>query len=141
MCSWKWKFLSLVQLFVTLWTMQFMEFSRSEYWSGWPFPSPGDLPNSGIEPRSPTLWQVDSLPAEPQEKSKNTGVGGLSFLQRIFPTQETNQGLLHWGGFFTNWATRDAQCVQWVPLSLRIFACHCISWMVSYYFFLFVKWF
>ena len=43
-----------------------MEFSRPEYWSGWPFPSPGDLPNPGIEPRSPAL-QADSLPAEPQE--------------------------------------------------------------------------
>ena len=44
-----------------------MEFSRPEYWSGWPFPSPGDLPNPGIEPRSPAL-QADSLPAEPQGK-------------------------------------------------------------------------
>ena len=44
-----------------------MEFSRPEYWSAYPFPSPGDLPNSGIEPRSPTL-QADSLPAEPQGK-------------------------------------------------------------------------
>ena len=44
-----------------------MEFSRPEYWSGWPFPSPGDLPNPGIEPRSLVL-QVDSLPAEPQGK-------------------------------------------------------------------------
>ena len=41
-----------------------MEFSRPEHWSGQPFPSPGDLPNSGIEPRSPAL-QVDSLAAEP----------------------------------------------------------------------------
>ena len=41
-----------------------MEFSRPEHWSGWPFPSPGDCPNPGIEPRSPTL-QADSLPAEP----------------------------------------------------------------------------
>ena len=44
-----------------------MEFSRPEYWSGLLFPSPGDLPNPGIEPRSPSL-QVDSLPAEPQGK-------------------------------------------------------------------------
>ena len=43
------------------------------------FPSPGDLPNPGIEPRSPAL-QVDSLPAEPQEKTKNTGVGSHSML-------------------------------------------------------------
>ena len=48
-------------------TIQSMEFSRPEYWSGWPFPSPGDLPNLGIELGSPAL-QVDSLPAEPQGK-------------------------------------------------------------------------
>ena len=48
----------------------------------------------GIKPRSPAL-QADSLPAEPQEKPKNTGVGSLSFLQRIFLTQELNPGLLH----------------------------------------------
>ena len=59
------------------------------------FLSPGDLPNPGIKPRSPTL-QADSLPAEPPGKPKNTGVGNLSFLQGIFPTQELNQGLLHW---------------------------------------------
>ena len=53
----------------------------------------GNLPNPGIEPRSPTL-QADSLPAEPQGKPKNTGVGSLSLLQGIFPTQESNQGLL-----------------------------------------------
>ena len=44
-----------------------MEFSRPEYWSGSPFPSPGDLPNPGNELRSPAL-QADSLPAEPQGK-------------------------------------------------------------------------
>ena len=48
-----------------------MEFSRPEYWHGYPIPSPGDLPNPGIELRSPAL-QVDSLPAEPQGESKNT---------------------------------------------------------------------
>ena len=40
-----------------------MEFSRQEYWSGLSFPSPGDLPNQGIKPRSPVL-QADSLPSE-----------------------------------------------------------------------------
>ena len=68
-----------------------MEFSRPEYWSKQPFPSAGDLPNQGIEPRSPTL-QADSLQAEPPGKPKNTG--SLSLLQGIFPTQELNQGLL-----------------------------------------------
>ena len=71
-----------------------MEFSRPEYWSGKPFPSPGDLPNPGIEPRCPTL-QANSLSAEPQGKPKNTGVGSLSLLQQIFLTQELNQDLLH----------------------------------------------
>ena len=58
------------------------------------FPSPGDLPNPGIESRSPAL-QADSLPVEPQGKPSNTGVGSLSLLQQIFPTQESNQDLLH----------------------------------------------
>jgi len=44
-----------------------MGFSRQEYWSGLPFPSPGDLPNPGIKPRSPTL-QADFLPSEPPRK-------------------------------------------------------------------------
>ena len=42
-----------------------MKFSRQEYWSGLPFPSPGDLPDSGIEPVSPA-WQVNSIPLSPQ---------------------------------------------------------------------------
>ena len=74
--------------------VQSMEFSRPEYWSGYPFPSPGDLPNPGVAPRSPSL-QADSLPAESPGKSKNTGVGSLSLLQQIILTQESNQGLLH----------------------------------------------
>ena len=44
-----------------------MEFSRQEYWSELLFPSPGDLPDPGIEPRSPTLW-ADALPSEPPGK-------------------------------------------------------------------------
>ena len=90
----KCKLLSHVQLFATPWTIQSMEFFRPEYWSELPFPSPGDLPNPGSEPRSPTL-QADYLPAEPQGKPKNTGVGSLSLLQRIFLTHELNQGLLN----------------------------------------------
>ena len=45
---------------LTPWTIQSMEFSRPEYWSVKPFPSPGDLPNPGMEPRS-TALQADSL--------------------------------------------------------------------------------
>ena len=54
-------------------------------WVAFPFSRGSSQP--GMEPRSPTL-QADSLPAEPQGKPKNTGVGSLSFLQRIFSTQE-----------------------------------------------------
>ena len=68
------KSLSGVRLFVIPWTVArqaplFMGFSRQEYWSGLPFPSPGDLPDPGIEPRSPTL-QADALTSEPQVISK-----------------------------------------------------------------------
>ena len=64
--------LSPVQFFVTLLTIAchfplYMGFPRQEYWSGLPFPSPGNLPNAGIEPGSPAL-QADSLPAEPLGK-------------------------------------------------------------------------
>ena len=54
----------------------------------------GIIPNPGIKPRSPSL-QANSLPAERQEKPRNTGVVSLSLLQWIFPTQESNRGLLH----------------------------------------------
>ena len=63
---------SRVQLFVTPWTVSYqappsMGFSRQKYWSGLPFPSPGDLADSGIEPRSPAL-QADALTSEPPGK-------------------------------------------------------------------------
>ena len=94
---WKLKLLSRVQLSGTLWILQSMEFSRAAYWSWLPFPSPRDLFNSGIKPRSLAL-QMDSLPAEPPGKPKNTGVGSLSLLQKIFPTKELNRDLLHCRG-------------------------------------------
>ena len=64
--------LSHVQLFAFPWTVAHqaplsMEFFRQEYWNGLPFPSPGDLPDPGIEPGSPAL-QADSLPSEPPWK-------------------------------------------------------------------------
>ena len=66
------KSLNRVRLFRTPWTVAYqapptMGFSRQESWSGLPFPSPGDLPDSGIEPRSPSL-QADALPFEPPGK-------------------------------------------------------------------------
>ena len=71
--------------------------SWQEYWSRLPFPPPGDLPNSGIEPASPTSPTLAGrvFTTEPCRKPKNTGVGSLSLFQGIFLTQESNQGLLH----------------------------------------------
>ena len=68
------KLLSRVRLFATPRTVAYqaprsMEFSRQEYWSGLPFPSPGDLPNPGIEPRSPSL-QAGTSPTEPPRKTR-----------------------------------------------------------------------
>ena len=65
---------SHVQLFSTPWTVAFqalmsMGFSRQEYWSELPFPSPGDLPHPGFEPGSRAL-QADSLPTEPPGKPR-----------------------------------------------------------------------
>ena len=57
-------------------------------------PSSKGIPNPGIKPGSPAL-QVDSLPIESPGKPPNTGVGSLPLFQGFFPTQESNQGLLH----------------------------------------------
>ena len=69
------KLLSHVRLFATPWTVAHqaplsLGFSRQEYWSGLPFPSPGDLPDPGVEAGSLAL-QVDSLPSEPPGKPDN----------------------------------------------------------------------
>ena len=74
----EWQSLSGVQLFETQWTVACqaplsMEFSRQDYWSWLPLPSPGDLPNSGIKPRSQTL-QADSLLSEPSGKPQTRDV-------------------------------------------------------------------
>ena len=80
------KSLSCVRLFVTPWTVAHqappsMGFSRQEYWSGLPFPSSGDLPDPGIEPRSPAL-QADALTSEPSGKPDGYTVS-LYFLMTI----------------------------------------------------------
>ena len=106
-----------------------MGFSKQEYWSGLPFPSPGDLPNPGIEPRSPAL-QADSLPTELQGKPQVKVKVTQSYLTLFDTMDYTFHGILQarilewvsfsfswwssqprdWtqvsriaGGFFTNW--------------------------------------
>ena len=73
------KSLRHVGLFVTPWTVVYhtppsMGFSRQQYWSGLPFPSPGDLPDPGVEPRSPAL-QTDALPSKPPGKPHGAWAG------------------------------------------------------------------
>ena len=83
----KWECFSLthVWVFLTLWTVAHqaplsVEFSRHEHWSGEPLPSPGDLPDPGIEPRSPALLQADSLPVELPRNILCISITQLSFL-------------------------------------------------------------
>ena len=86
--------LSCVRLFATPWTVAYqaplsMGFSRQEYWSGLPFPSPGDLPNPGIEPRSPAL-EADSLTSEPPGKrNKQSSLESGNFLPKHFISKES----------------------------------------------------
>ena len=90
---------SHVQLFATPWTIAHyalltMEFSRQEYWSGWPIPFPWVLPDPGIEPRSPVL-QADSSPFATSRKTQAQGVTGkfrfigLLYLQKSRVTLHT----------------------------------------------------
>ena len=80
-------------------------------WVAFPFSRDPRDPNPGIEPRSPTL-QADSLPAEPQGKPKNTGVGSLSLLQQIFDPADRTGVSCTAGGFFTNWAMKVKQTLN-----------------------------
>ena len=96
-CWVKWnemKSLSHVRLFVTPWTVAYqappsMGFSRQECWSGLPFPSPGDLPDPGIEPGSPAspALQADSFPLSHWGFSFKKSHGHLAFSSRAFLPQ------------------------------------------------------
>ena len=109
---------------LTLWPhgIQSMEFFSLEYWSGQPFPSPGDLPNPGIKLRSLAL-QVDSLSAEPQRSPRILGWVAYPFFSRS--SWLRNWARVFWiaGGFFTNWAIREVQ--RWKSLScVQLFVTH-----------------
>ena len=91
--------LSPVRLFVTPWTVAYqappsMGFSRQEYWSGVPFPSPRDLSNPGIEPRSPAL-QADGLPSKPPGKPlENYNNQDIGLVRGILYFEISNNGYL-----------------------------------------------
>ena len=90
----------------TPWTIQSMEFSRPEYWGGWPFPSPGDRPNPGIEPRSLHCRQI--LYQLSHQRSPR-------ILECVaYPFSSGTSRPRNWtgvsciaGGVFTNWTTRE----------------------------------
>ena len=108
-------------VFATPWTITCqvplsMGFSRQEHWSGLPFPSPGDLPNPGIKPGSPTL-QVDSLPAEPPGKPKEC--------QTISKMNSTNQIML--GNFLLDFIMCGL-CIHSSSLECRLFSFFMITY-------------
>ena len=124
-CDWKWKWVA--QSCLTLcdpvaYTFHGILQARILEWLTFPFSRGSSHPRDWT--RSPTL-QADSLPAEPQGKPKNTGVGSLSLLQWIFPTQESNWGLLHCrqtlyqlsyqGGPSILWLTYDLYAIPRFP--------------------------
>ena len=91
------KSLGRVQLFATPWTVAYqappsMGFSRQEYWSGLPFPSPRDLPNPRIKPGSSTL-QADALPSEPPGKSKRYEVNAIFKKVKLYLYQNMTNDL------------------------------------------------
>ena len=115
------KLLSRSQFFVTPWVITCqaplsMGFSRQEHWSGFPFPSPGDLPNPRIKPGSPTL-QADSLPAEPLGKHKEC--------QTISKMNSTNQIML--GNFLVNYVMCGL-CIHSSSLECRLFSFFMITY-------------
>ena len=85
--------------------------------------------NPGIEPRSPTL-QVDSLLSESPEKHKNAGVGSLSFFQGIFPSQESDLGLLHCRQILNQLSFQGSPNFSYFVL---IFLFICLGWCRLYF--------
>ena len=132
------KLLSRVWLFATPWTIAYqsppsMEFSRQKYWSGLPFPSRGDLPDPGIEPRSPTL-QADALPCEPPGKphglsspwnspGQNMEWVAFPFSRGSSQPRDRTQVSCIAGGFFTSWATREAHVYKFNGVKIPSYCC------------------
>ena len=99
-----------------------MEFSRQEYWSELPFPSPGNLPYPGIEPRSPVL-EADALTSEPpgQENSRNTSTSALLITLKpltVWITTNCEKFLKRWDYQTTSvHGILQAGILEWVAIS------------------------
>ena len=112
------KSLSRVRLFVTPWTVAHqaspsMEVSRQEYWSGLPFPSPGDLPDPGIEPGSPAL-QADALPSEPPGKPSK-----CRFLTCLWEVHLVDSEWVPESSIFNTWVQNPKSTVTKSHISFR----------------------
>ena len=103
----KWKSLGHVQLFAAPWTIQSMEFSKPEYWSGLQFPSLRGSSNPGVEPRSPAL-QVDSYQLSHQRSPRILEWVAYPFSNGSSPPKNRTEVSCIAGRFFTRWATRES---------------------------------
>ena len=106
------KLLTHVQLFATPWTVAHqasssLRFSRKEYWSGLPFPSPRNLPDPGIKPRS-FAFQKDSLPSEPP--GRGLFLSYFNFLDAIL------KGI----AFYIPFLVIHCQCKEMQPISVNV---------------------
>ena len=122
-----------------------MGFSRQEYWSGLPFPSPGDLPNPGVKSRSPIL-QVDSLPSEPPGKSHSLALGvedmGTELCKWSLNPDAHQIFYVEWKhivptyGHYCNYTcwcdSYSTDCFKWIPEVLLAFFSLCIFSIRSY---------
>ena len=117
--------LSCSQLFLTTWTVAFqaalsMKFSRQEYWSGFSFPSPGDLPNGGIKPAFPTPFELACMHAKSLQSCQtpcdpmDCSLPGFSVHRRICPIWIGRQNLYplyHLGSseYINGWGQKKPQ--------------------------------
>ena len=111
--------LSHVQLFVTPWNVQVplsMEFSRQEYWSGLPFPSPGNLPHPGTESSFLAL-EVDSLPCEARARTYSMIIAVIK--GQTYSRSEKRQQRLPWGRMSS---TYSPESFSWYTTRLALFA-------------------
>ena len=134
------KLLSGVQLFVTPWTRAyqappFTEFSRQEYWSGLPFPSPGDLLNPRIRPKFATL-QADALPSEPLGNPFRSGKDWLFSLSNYF--EGLSHCFLRQLYYFTVSPPNRFQFLYILPNTSN-FLCFLFGWLVLLFFFFFFR--
>ena len=107
--------LSCVRLFANPWTILSMEFSRPEHWSGWLFLSPGHLPNPVINPGLPHCgWILHQF----NHKESPTILEWVAYPFSSRSSRPRNWTRVSWiaGGFFTNWAIREAQTIRYLNL-------------------------